>query len=151
MSGLLTVDLDKDGIMEIPGEYEMPASEFMNVAEGMLPVAIGRNYYHCLQDGTVSLVSADFLDPAKRYNLDLLQLGLYGRVCMVFDYITEDTAFYLYDSVNTERGAHLFTLHIKDVNGEPGVFFDISTDGKEIGLTPDSILQAITMIETEVT
>jgi len=150
MFSLYTADLDKDGLMEIPGEYEMPASEFSNVAEGLIPVAIGRNYYHCLNDGALALFKAEFHDPSGRYIMDLLQLGYYGRLSISYDFVSEETGFYLYDSVQSERGEHLFTLSLNEINGGKGVSFDISSTATALGLTPDFIRSAMTMIETEV-
>ncbi len=147
---LYTADLDKDGMMEIPGEYEMPASVFTNVAEGLLPVAVGRNYYHCLNDGTLSIYKAEFHDPSGCYVMDLLKLGYYGRLSISYDFVSETTDFYLYDSVDAERGELLFSLTLKEVNGENGVSFDISKTGTALGLTPDIIRESLTMIETEV-
>ncbi len=149
MSYLYTSDLDQNGLMEIPGEYEMPASEFSNVAEGLLPVAIGRNYYQCMNDGTLTLFKAEFLDPSGEYIIDLLELGYYGRISISYDYLTEETTFYLYDSVNSERMDQLFTLS-RNNDYENRVSFKISPIGSELGLTPDIICNAMTLVETEV-
>ena len=65
-SSLYTADFDKDGLMEIPGEYEMPASVFTNVAEGLIPVAVGRNLFHCLNDGALTMFKAEFRIILKR-------------------------------------------------------------------------------------
>lgn len=149
-SALYTEDLDKDGVMEIPGEYEMPASVFSNVAEGLIPIAVGRNQYHCMNDGTLALVKAEFQDPSGCFVMDLLQLGYYGRASISYDFVAEETEFYLYDSVKSARGERLFSISLKEINGETGVIFDISETGTALGLTPDLIRSAMTMIETEV-
>ncbi len=149
-SYLYTSDLDSDGLMEIPGEYEMPASVFNNVAEGLMPVAIGRNQYHCQNDGLLSLFKAGFLDPSGRYVIDLLQLGYYGRLSITYDFVSEETEYYLYDSVQAARGDCLFSITVKEINGESEVVCDISEAGSALGLTSDFIRSAITMIETEV-
>ncbi len=149
-SSLLTADFDKDGLMEIPGEYEMPASVFTNVAEGLIPVAVGRNLFHCLNDGALTMFKAEFPDPSGQYIMDLLQLGIYGRVSISYDFVSEETQFYLYDSIQSIRTDYLFKLSLTSVNGEKEVVLDISEVGASLGLTPELIRGAMTMIETEV-
>lgn len=151
LNGLYTVDIDNDGRMEIPGEYEMPLTVFENNAEGIVPVAIGRNYYHCMQDGTVTPVKALLLDPFGRYAMDLLQLGLYGRICMKFDCITETAFFYIYDSVNAERKELLFSLQFKEESDGLAAYVDVTEDGSTLGFNPDMIVDALSMIEKDVT
>ncbi len=149
-NGLFTVDIDNDGIMEIPGEYEMPLTVFENNAEGMVPVAIGRNYYHCSPDGTLTPVKAILLDPFNRYSMDLLQLGLYGRISLKYDCINETAFFYLYDSVAGTRGELLFSLHFKDSADGLTAFVDVTEDGSALGFSPKIIVDALSMVETDV-
>lgn len=147
---LLTQDIDQDGMMEIPAEYELPDSEILNVAEGMQVKAIVRDYYRIQQDGALLLCSSVYADPAGKYTLDLVKTGLYGKISCVYDCLSESTAFYIYDSVNEVRSEHLFTLQIKSVNGAYTAYYDIGKAGTENGLTPALIGDAITILNTEV-
>ena len=146
---LFTQDIDGDGLMEIPGEYELPGSEFENVAEGVILVALCRNYYRCQSDGSLVICRGDYVEPTGKYTLDLVKIGCYGKICIVYDCLTNATTFYFYNADTAEREERLFTLQLKDVNGETNAFFDFSPTGSMLGLTPDSIMAALTMTETE--
>lgn len=147
---LYTEDIDNDNMMEIPGEYELPCSEILNVAEGMQYKSIGRNYYKLQSDGSMLLYKADYADPAGRYLFDLLSIGYYGKICTVYDCLSESTAFYIYDSVNKKRAEHLFTLQLKVVNGDYTAYYDIGEVGAKNGFTPALIGKSITILDTDV-